>query len=89
MKNIKTFMKLILRKIIVRLRMFWADIRGHHGKVWDYEPGDYYMGRKKDIENMNNYMKKIKKDKDKLIEEYKLDTWAFIVFIIIMGVISL
>ena len=27
--------------------MFWADIRGHHGKRWDYEPGDYYMGRKK------------------------------------------
>lgn len=38
---------------------------------------------------MNNYMKKIRKDKDKLIEEYKLDTWVFIVFIIIMGVISL
>ena len=27
--------------------MFWADIRGHHGKVWDYEPGDYYMGSHK------------------------------------------
>ena len=25
--------------------MFWADIRGHHGKRWDYEPGDWYMGR--------------------------------------------
>ena len=82
-------MKLILRKIIVRLRMFWADIRGHHGKVWDYEIRRLLYGKKKDIENMNNYMKKIKKDKDKLIEEYKLDTWAFIVFIIIMGVISL
>ena len=34
-------------------------------------------------------MKKIKKDKDKLIEEYKIDTWAFIVFFIIMGVIAL
>ena len=33
-----------LRKFIVKLRMWWADIRGHHGKVWDYEPGDYYMG---------------------------------------------
>ena len=39
-------MSLPIRKIIVRLRMFWADIRGHHGKRWDYEPGDYYMGRK-------------------------------------------
>ena len=28
------------RTLIVRLRMFYADIRGHHGKRWDYEPGD-------------------------------------------------
>ena len=34
-------------KWIVKLRMWWADIRGHHGKKWDYEPGDWYMGRKK------------------------------------------
>jgi len=27
--------------------MWYADIRGHHGKRWNYEPGDYYMGRKK------------------------------------------
>jgi len=27
--------------------MWYADIRGHHGKKWDYEPGDYYMGRRK------------------------------------------
>ena len=40
-------MILIMRKIIVKLRMWWADIRGHHGKVWDYEPGDYYMGNHK------------------------------------------
>ena len=33
------------KKIIVRLRMWYADIRGHHGKRWDYEPGDWYMGR--------------------------------------------
>jgi len=26
--------------------MLYADIRGHHGKKWDYEPGDWYMGRK-------------------------------------------
>ena len=35
----------LLRKLIVKARMFWADIRGHHGKRWDYEPGDWYMGR--------------------------------------------
>ena len=35
------------KKIIVRLRMWYADIRGHHGKRWDYEPGDWYMGRHK------------------------------------------
>ena len=34
----------LFRKLIVKLRMFWADVRGHHGKCWDYEPGDYYMG---------------------------------------------
>ena len=34
-----------LVKMLARLRMCWADWRGHHGKVWDYEPGEYYMGR--------------------------------------------
>jgi|TARA_R110001592_G_scaffold342358_1_gene632161 hypothetical protein len=33
-------------KAIVRLRMFYADVRGHHGKRWDYEPSNYYMGMK-------------------------------------------
>ena len=36
-----------LVKLLVKLRMFYADVRGHHGKVWDYEPGEYYMGLKK------------------------------------------
>ena len=36
-----------IKKTIVRLRMWYADIRGHHGKRWDYEPGDWYMGRHK------------------------------------------
>lgn len=36
-----------LVKLLVKLRMAWADYRGHHGKVWDYEPGEYYMGLKK------------------------------------------
>ena len=31
-------------KFIVRLRMWYADIRGHHGKRWDYDPGDWFMG---------------------------------------------
>jgi len=34
-----------LIKYLVKLRMWIADVRGHHGKVWDYEPGEYYMGR--------------------------------------------
>jgi hypothetical protein len=34
-------------KWIVKLRMWYADIRGHHGKRWNYEPGDWYMGRHK------------------------------------------
>jgi hypothetical protein len=27
--------------------MMDADVRGHHGKRWDYEPGEHYMGIKK------------------------------------------
>ena len=38
---------MMIKKLIVRLRMWYADVRGHHGKRWDYEPGDWYMGRKK------------------------------------------
>lgn len=34
-------------RLIARLRMWYADWRGHPGKCWDYEPGDYYMGRHK------------------------------------------
>ena len=30
-----------------KLRMWYADIRGQHGKKWNYESGDHYMGRKK------------------------------------------
>ena len=36
-----------LVKLLVKLRMAYADVRGHHGKVWDYEPGEYYMGLNK------------------------------------------
>ena len=30
-------------KWIVKLRMWYADLRGHHGKKWDYEPSENYM----------------------------------------------
>ena len=33
--------------MIVKLRMWYADIRGHHGHKWNYEPSDNYMGRKR------------------------------------------
>tara|TARA_R100000455_G_C6199670_1_gene70948 strand:+ start:477 stop:608 length:132 start_codon:yes stop_codon:yes gene_type:complete len=36
-----------LIKMLVKLRMFYADVRGHHGKKWNYEPSKYYMGRKR------------------------------------------
>jgi hypothetical protein len=39
--------KTLFRVLVVKIRMWWADFRGHHGKVWDYEPGDYYMGSHK------------------------------------------
>ena len=35
-----------VRKWIVRLRMWYADLRGHHGKKWDYEPSKNYMRKK-------------------------------------------
>ena len=37
----------LFRRLIVKLRMLYADIRGHHGKKWDYEPSEHYMGRHK------------------------------------------
>lgn len=33
--------------------MWYADIRGHHGKKWNYEPGDWYMGQHKKRKNKN------------------------------------
>ena len=35
------------RRFIVRLRMWYAKIRGHKGMRWDYEPSEHYMGRHK------------------------------------------
>jgi len=34
-----------VRKLIVRLRMWYARIRGHKEHRWDYEPSEWYMGR--------------------------------------------
>ena len=36
-----------VRKAIVRLRMWYAKVRGHQGHRWDYEPSEHYMGRNK------------------------------------------
>ena len=36
-----------VRKWIVKIRMWYADFRGHHGMRWNYEPSKNYMGRKK------------------------------------------
>jgi hypothetical protein len=33
-------------KFIVKVRMKYADIRGHHGKRWNYEPSEHYLKRK-------------------------------------------
>lgn len=37
---------MIIKKLIVRLRMFYAKLRGHPGKRWDYEPSKHYMKRR-------------------------------------------
>ena len=42
-------MRTTIKTLIVKLRMKYADWRGHHGKRWNYEPGDWYMGRHKKI----------------------------------------
>ena len=39
--------KTLFRVLMVKLRMWYAGIRGHHGKRWNYEPSQYYMGRNK------------------------------------------
>ena len=44
---------MIWKKIIVKLRMWYADIRGHHGKKWNYEPSEWYMGQHKKRKNKN------------------------------------
>jgi len=36
-----------VRKFIVKLRMWYADIRGHHGMKWNYEPSKHYMRKKR------------------------------------------
>ena len=37
-------MPLPIRKLIVKLRMLYCDMRGHHGHKWDYEAGEHYLG---------------------------------------------
>ena len=46
-----------LVKMLVKLRMMYADVRGHHGKKWDYEPSKHYMGAGKKKKKSINYVK--------------------------------
>ena len=39
-------MTIKIRKLIVRLRMYYAKLRGHEGHRWDYEPSKHYFGQK-------------------------------------------
>ena len=48
-------MTITVRKLIVRLRMWYARIRGHKEHRWDYEPSEWYMGK----HNKKNKEKKI------------------------------
>jgi hypothetical protein len=52
-------MRTTLKTLFVKARMKYADIRGHHGKRWDYEPGDWYMGQHKKKKQTNNMVGKI------------------------------
>ena len=51
--------------------MLYADLRGHHGKRWNYEPGDWYMGRKNKHKQETNMMYGKKKDKKKKKKKMK------------------
>ena len=52
---------MIWKKIIVKLRMWYADVRGHHGKQWDYEPSEWYMGKHNKRKNNMNGKEELKK----------------------------
>lgn len=45
--NYDIMIRMLIKKLIVRLRMWYADVRGHHGKRWNYEPSEWYMGKHK------------------------------------------
>ena len=61
---------MIWKKIIVRLRMWYADIRGHHGKKWDY--GGFKINKKYIEEIKSNVVKlKIKKPWSEEYKEWK------------------
>ena len=32
------------RKLIVKLRMWYATLMGHKGMRWNYEPSKHYLG---------------------------------------------
>ena len=36
-----------VKKAIVKLRMWYAKVRGHKGHRWDYEPSEHYFGKKR------------------------------------------
>lgn len=44
-----------LIKLLVKLRVLYADIRGHHGKRWNYEPGDHYLGIRQSKKYLNKH----------------------------------
>ena len=35
------------RVLIVKMRMWYADVRGHNGHKCNYAPSESYMGRKR------------------------------------------
>ena len=66
------------RTAIVKLRMWYADIRGHHGKRYNYEPGEWYMGRhnRRNITmayELKEYLKAINESKEDLMKSD--ETW--------------
>ena len=46
-RKVKSKVAYKLKRIICKLRMWYAEVRGHKGKRWDYEPSEHYFGRRK------------------------------------------
>ena len=70
-------MKTTIKTLFVKARMKYADLRGHHGKRWNYEPSEWYMGKHK----------KINKQHESMIGKIIMGTLGLLSLIILLSII--